>query len=95
MYCNNKDCELYLIKNQGMFDAVVQTTKNEAETFQMYSDVTLGINRTLDGCETPSESDAEPDKKLPYVKHIDCIECGEEIEMNESEIEKMEKLEII
>ena len=57
---NNPEC----IK-ANIFDAVVQINKTEAEIYAVDSHMNLGENRDRDMGESPSESDAEPNRTLP------------------------------
>ncbi len=85
----NSDC-----LEMDTFDAIVQMTSTEANIFSIDRDLNLGENRDASLGELPSESDADPDRNLPYVKRIDCASCGEEMEMTQAEIEKMNKIEV-
>jgi hypothetical protein len=81
---------------QTQFDAVVQCSKHYAFTFAMYDDFTFGENRDITGCEPPSESIAYKghslsNKDIPYLKHVDCIVCGEEIVFTDDEEYQMKK----
>jgi hypothetical protein len=73
----------------NIFDAVVQQNKTEAEIYEVDADMNLGRNRDLQLGELPSESDADPDRKTPYVKRIDCANCGDEADLTKSEWDKL------
>lgn len=76
------------------FDAIVQFSPTEANIYSIDRDLNLGENRDASLGELPSESTADPDRNLPYVKRIDCASCGEEMEMTNAEIEKMNEIEV-
>ena len=80
----NSDC-----LEMNTFDAIVQVSPTEANIFSIDRDLNLGENRDASLGELPSESTDDPDRILPYVKRIDCASCGNEMEMTNAEIEKM------
>ncbi len=75
-----------------VFDAIVQFSPDEANIYSIDRDLNLGENRDASLGELPSESEADPEKSLPYVKRIDCASCGEEMEMTKAELEKMNQI---
>ena len=90
MICNNhKECS-----EMNIFDAIVQFSPTEANIFSIDRELNLGENRDESLGELPSESEADPKRSLPYVKRIDCASCGEEMEMTNAELEKMNKIEV-
>ncbi len=85
----NSDC-----LEMNTFDAIVQFSSTESNIYSIDRELNLGENRDASLGELPSESAADPDRNLPYVKRIDCANCGEEMEMTNAEIEKMNKIEV-
>lgn len=83
----NSDC-----LEMETFDAIVQFSPDETNIYSIDRDLNLGENRDASLGELPSESEADPEKSLPYVKRIDCASCGEEMEMTKAELEKMNKI---
>lgn len=71
------------------FDAIVQISKHYAFIFEMDNDFTFGENRDICGGEAPTERSEDIDKlglKAPYLAHVDCSNCGEELELSEKEL---------
>ncbi len=85
----NSDC-----LEMTVFDAIVQINPTEANIFSIDRDLNLGENRDVSLGELPSESIVDPQKILPYVKRIDCSNCGEKMEMTNAEIQKMNEIEV-
>jgi hypothetical protein len=71
-----------------IFDAIVQVSKHYAFIFEMNNDFEFDENRDICGGEPPTERSEDIDGiglKAPYLAHIDCSNCGEEIELSRSE----------
>ena len=74
---------------QGQHDAIIQVSAHYAFIFVMYDDLTFGENRDIAGGEPPEEYEAEG--TVPYLSHVDCGNCGEEMIFTDDEDYLMRK----